>query len=58
MRLNPAQKESAALALRCCARDMPAGAFPKRLPAGLAVLFGEHPFPQPCREVHSRRLPI
>ena len=29
---------------------------PKRLPAGLAVLFGERPFPQPCREVHPRRL--
>jgi hypothetical protein len=26
----------------------------KRLPAGLAVLFGEHPFPQSCREVYPR----
>jgi hypothetical protein len=58
MRLNPAQKESAALTLRCCAHGMPAGALPKRLPAGLAVVFDEHPFPQPCREVHPKRLPI
>jgi hypothetical protein len=58
MRLNPAQKESAALAVRSCARGTSVGALSKRLPAGLAVLFGECPFPQSCREVHPRRLPI
>jgi hypothetical protein len=58
MRLNPAQEESAALTRRCCAHATPAGALSKRLPAGLAVLFGEHPFPQPCREVHPGWLSI
>jgi hypothetical protein len=58
MKLNPAQKEPAVLAVRCSARGMPAGALSKRLPAGLAVLLGERPFPQPCREVHPRWLPV
>jgi hypothetical protein len=58
MKLNPAQEGPTALTLRSCALGMPAGAPPRRLPAGLAVLFGEHPFPQPRREVYPRRLPI
>jgi hypothetical protein len=57
MRLNPVQ-ESAVLGVRCAARCLLAGAPSERLPVGLAVLLGEHPFPQPCREVHPRRLPI
>lgn len=58
MNPNPDQKKPAALAVRCCARGMPTGALFKRLPAGPAVLFGERPFPQPCREVHPRHLPV
>jgi hypothetical protein len=58
MKLNPAQERPTALTLRSCALGVPAGAPPRRLPAELAVLFGEHPFPQPCREVYPRRLPI
>jgi hypothetical protein len=58
MRLNPAQKESAALAVRCRVPGIPTGALPKRLPVGLAVFFGEHPFPQPCREAYRGRLRI
>ena len=58
MTLNHGEKESAALAVRCCASCVPAGALSERLPVGLAVLFGECPFPQPCREAHPRRLPI
>jgi hypothetical protein len=58
MRLNPGQKEPAALAVRSHAPGMPIGVLPKRLPVGLAVFFGEHPFPQPCREARPRRLPL
>ena len=58
MRLTSAQKEPAALAVRHRTPCMPIGVLSKRLPVGLAVLFGEHPFPQPCREAHPRRLPL
>jgi hypothetical protein len=58
MKLKPAQKELTALANRCRAPGMSTGVLPKRLPVGLAVPFGEHPFPQPCWEVHPRRPPL